>query len=84
MGSQTCRLVGKSQPVLIMINPMIFTRSRPCVCLSVCLSVCMVAGSCITYLPRAVLGAANDHDVLGVHDGREPVCDHLCDDMQHD
>jgi ribosomal protein S14 len=28
MGSQTCRIVGKSQPVLIMINPIIFTRTR--------------------------------------------------------
>jgi hypothetical protein len=28
MGSQTCRIVGKSQPVLIMINPMISTRTR--------------------------------------------------------
>jgi hypothetical protein len=28
MGSQQCRIVGKSQPVLIMINPIIFTRTR--------------------------------------------------------
>jgi hypothetical protein len=28
MGSQTCEIVGKSQPVLIMINPIIFTRTR--------------------------------------------------------
>jgi hypothetical protein len=28
MGSQKCGTVGKSQPVLIMINPMIFTRPR--------------------------------------------------------
>eukprot|EP01047_Picozoa_sp_COSAG01_P020908 COSAG01_NODE_1196_length_11303_cov_16.500714_14_plen_63_part_00 len=28
MGSQTCRIAGKSQSVLIMINPMIFTRTR--------------------------------------------------------
>jgi hypothetical protein len=28
MGSQTCRIVGKSQPVFIMINPIIFTRTR--------------------------------------------------------
>jgi hypothetical protein len=28
MGSQQCRIVGKSQPVLIRINPMIFTRTR--------------------------------------------------------
>jgi hypothetical protein len=28
MGSQKCRNVGKSQPALIMINPMIFTRTR--------------------------------------------------------
>jgi multidrug efflux pump subunit AcrA (membrane-fusion protein) len=27
-GSQKCRIVGKSQPVLMMINPMIFTRTR--------------------------------------------------------
>jgi hypothetical protein len=28
MGSQKCRIVGKSQPVLIMIHPIIFTRTR--------------------------------------------------------
>eukprot|EP01047_Picozoa_sp_COSAG01_P020020 COSAG01_NODE_1131_length_11572_cov_84.273337_8_plen_166_part_00 len=28
MGSQKCRIVGKSQPVLIMISPIIFTRTR--------------------------------------------------------
>ena len=28
MGSQKCRIVGKSQPALIMINPIIFTRAR--------------------------------------------------------
>jgi hypothetical protein len=28
MGSQKCGIVGKSQPVLIMINPIIFTRTR--------------------------------------------------------
>jgi NAD(P)-dependent dehydrogenase (short-subunit alcohol dehydrogenase family) len=28
MGSQKCRVVGKSQPVLIMINPIISTRTR--------------------------------------------------------
>jgi hypothetical protein len=28
MGSQNCRIVGKSQPVLMMINPMISTRIR--------------------------------------------------------
>jgi hypothetical protein len=28
MGSQNCRIVGKSQPVLFMINPIIFTRTR--------------------------------------------------------
>eukprot|EP01047_Picozoa_sp_COSAG01_P007348 COSAG01_NODE_279_length_19520_cov_41.772154_1_plen_45_part_10 len=28
MGSQKCRNVGKSQPVLTMINPIIFTRTR--------------------------------------------------------
>eukprot|EP01047_Picozoa_sp_COSAG01_P048294 COSAG01_NODE_4692_length_4808_cov_9.520493_7_plen_84_part_00 len=28
MGSQKCRIVGKSQSVLLMINPMIFTRTR--------------------------------------------------------
>jgi hypothetical protein len=28
MGSQKCGIVGKSQPALIMINPMIFTRTR--------------------------------------------------------
>jgi hypothetical protein len=28
MGSQKCGIVGESQPVLIMINPMIFTRTR--------------------------------------------------------
>jgi hypothetical protein len=28
MGSQKCRIVGKSQPVLTMINPIIFTRTR--------------------------------------------------------
>jgi hypothetical protein len=27
MGSQKCRIVGKSQSVLMMINPMIFTRT---------------------------------------------------------
>jgi hypothetical protein len=30
MGSQKCRIVGKSQPVLMMSNPMIFTRTRSC------------------------------------------------------
>jgi hypothetical protein len=33
MGSQKCRIVGKSQSVLIVINPIIFTRTRteaPC------------------------------------------------------
>eukprot|EP01047_Picozoa_sp_COSAG01_P040845 COSAG01_NODE_3462_length_6067_cov_3.183311_4_plen_88_part_00 len=37
MGSHTCRIVGKSQPVLIMIDPIIFTRTRrlaPARCLS--------------------------------------------------
>jgi hypothetical protein len=29
-GSQKCRIVGKSQSVLIMINPIIFTRTRIC------------------------------------------------------
>jgi hypothetical protein len=28
MGSQKCRIVGKSQSVLIMTNPIIFTRTR--------------------------------------------------------
>eukprot|EP01047_Picozoa_sp_COSAG01_P009470 COSAG01_NODE_389_length_17708_cov_111.404452_10_plen_194_part_00 len=28
MGSQTCRIVGKSQPVLVMSNPIIFTSTR--------------------------------------------------------
>jgi hypothetical protein len=28
MGSQNCRIVGKSQSVLIMITPIIFTRTR--------------------------------------------------------
>jgi hypothetical protein len=28
MGSQKCRIVGKSQPVLVMIDPIIFTRTR--------------------------------------------------------
>jgi hypothetical protein len=28
MGSPKCRIVGKSQPVLVRINPMIFTRTR--------------------------------------------------------
>eukprot|EP01047_Picozoa_sp_COSAG01_P034554 COSAG01_NODE_2602_length_7394_cov_2.281563_2_plen_126_part_00 len=28
MGSQTCRIAGKPQSVLVMINPMIFTRTR--------------------------------------------------------
>jgi hypothetical protein len=28
MGSQQCRIVGKSQLVLIMIDPVIFTRTR--------------------------------------------------------
>eukprot|EP01047_Picozoa_sp_COSAG01_P026603 COSAG01_NODE_1720_length_9391_cov_27.761085_6_plen_142_part_00 len=28
MGSQNCRIVGESQPVLIMIDPIIFTRTR--------------------------------------------------------
>jgi hypothetical protein len=28
MGSQKCRTVGRSQPVLIVIHPMIFTRTR--------------------------------------------------------
>jgi hypothetical protein len=28
MGSQKCGIVGKSQSVLIMINPIIFTRTR--------------------------------------------------------
>jgi hypothetical protein len=30
MGSQTCRIAGESQSVLIMINPIIFTRTRRC------------------------------------------------------
>jgi hypothetical protein len=30
MGSQKCRIVGKSQSVLIVINPIIFTRTRSC------------------------------------------------------
>jgi hypothetical protein len=31
MGSQNCRIVGKSQSVLILINPIICTRTRmPC------------------------------------------------------
>jgi hypothetical protein len=28
MGSQNCRIVGKSQPVLMMIDPIISTRTR--------------------------------------------------------
>jgi hypothetical protein len=34
MGSQHCRIVGKSQPVLMMmmINPVLFTRSCTCAC----------------------------------------------------
>eukprot|EP01047_Picozoa_sp_COSAG01_P140564 COSAG01_NODE_71495_length_255_cov_2.160256_1_plen_55_part_10 len=28
MGAQTCRIVGKSQSVLIMIHPIISTRTR--------------------------------------------------------
>jgi hypothetical protein len=28
MGSQKCRIAGKSQSVLMMINPIIFTRTR--------------------------------------------------------
>eukprot|EP01047_Picozoa_sp_COSAG01_P045817 COSAG01_NODE_4251_length_5207_cov_2.521339_5_plen_96_part_00 len=28
MGSQQCRIAGQSQPVLMMIIPMIFTRTR--------------------------------------------------------
>jgi hypothetical protein len=28
MGSQKCGIVGKSQPVLVMTNPIIFTRAR--------------------------------------------------------
>eukprot|EP01047_Picozoa_sp_COSAG01_P002225 COSAG01_NODE_58_length_30193_cov_12.302020_8_plen_102_part_00 len=28
MGSQKCGIVGKSQPVLMMVNPIIFTRTR--------------------------------------------------------
>jgi hypothetical protein len=28
LGSQKCRIVGKSQPVVITINPIIFTRTR--------------------------------------------------------
>ena len=28
MGSQKCRIAGKPQSVLVMINPMIFTRTR--------------------------------------------------------
>jgi hypothetical protein len=30
LGSQKCRIVGKSQPVLMMIDPMISTRTRRC------------------------------------------------------
>jgi hypothetical protein len=30
MGSQKCGIVGKSQPGLLMINPMISTRTRRC------------------------------------------------------
>jgi hypothetical protein len=29
MGSQKCRIVGKAQSVLMMINPIIFTRMMP-------------------------------------------------------
>jgi hypothetical protein len=32
MGSQNCRIVGKSQSVLMMFNHMIFTRTRMCAC----------------------------------------------------
>jgi hypothetical protein len=28
MGSQKCRIVGRSQPVLIMIDPILFTRTH--------------------------------------------------------
>jgi hypothetical protein len=28
VGSQKCRIIGKSQSLLIMINPIIFTRTR--------------------------------------------------------
>ena len=33
MGSQNCRIVGKSQSVLVIINPIIFTRTRMCACM---------------------------------------------------
>jgi hypothetical protein len=32
MGSQKCGIVGKSQPVLIMSHPIIFTRTRTPAC----------------------------------------------------
>jgi hypothetical protein len=41
MGSQKCRIVGKSQPVLIMINPIIFTRTRTPSCSDCRVSACL-------------------------------------------
>jgi hypothetical protein len=34
MGSQKCRIVGKSQPVIIVIDPIIFTCSRGTSCVA--------------------------------------------------
>jgi hypothetical protein len=49
-GSQKCRNVGKSQTVLVLTNPMIFTRTRMRACVCVCvwcwrclLAACVVA-----------------------------------------
>jgi hypothetical protein len=32
MGSQKCGIEGKSQPVFMMIHPIIFTRTRTLIC----------------------------------------------------
>jgi hypothetical protein len=50
MGSQKCRIVGKSQPVLIMINPIISPATRIC-------PRCTHASSCaLACAPAALTG----------------------------
>jgi hypothetical protein len=79
MGPVKYENVGKSQPVLIMINPIIFTRTRMTVCPDAPVIVQADArlgggsgrgrerGGCYTHVPRGGVGGA-----AKAHAGRLP------------
>jgi hypothetical protein len=53
MGSQKCGIVGKSQPVLIMIDPIISTRTRNsiiCTCVRACVRACVICALLVPHL----------------------------------